>query len=111
MTERADSQDQTAVDDQVDRLLDAAAGSAAVASGLPAARDSLDLQEQEIKDAVLRMGSLVEEAIRRASRGAHGPRRRPGARHHQGRRPDQRRPARGLAAHQRDDRHPATGRA
>jgi phosphate transport system protein len=32
-----------------------------------ARRDTLDLQEQEIKDAVLRMGALVEEAIRRAS--------------------------------------------
>jgi phosphate transport system protein len=32
------------------------------------ARDSLDLQESEIKDAVLRMGALVEEAIRRAAR-------------------------------------------
>jgi phosphate transport system protein len=67
MTERADSRDQTAVDDQVDRLLDDASGVGAVAGGLPAARDTLDLQEQEIKDAVLRMGSLVEEAIRRAS--------------------------------------------
>jgi phosphate transport system protein len=33
-----------------------------------ARRDSLDLQENEIKDAVLRMGALVEDAIRRASR-------------------------------------------
>ncbi|MDF2734219.1 MAG: phosphate transport system protein [Chloroflexota bacterium] len=72
MTERADRQDQTAVDDQVDRLLDAAAGTPALASGPPAARDSLDLQEQEIKDAVLRMGSLVEEAIRRASEALTG---------------------------------------
>jgi phosphate transport system protein len=72
MTERADSQDQTAVDGQVDRLLDAAAGNGAIASGVPAARDSLDLQEQEIKDAVLRMGSLVEEAIRRASQALTG---------------------------------------
>jgi phosphate transport system protein len=30
-------------------------------------RETLDLQEQEIKDAVLRMGALVEEAIRRAA--------------------------------------------
>jgi phosphate transport system protein len=38
-------------------------------SGLPLARrDALDLQESEIKDAVLRMGALVEEAIRRAAR-------------------------------------------
>jgi phosphate transport system protein len=33
-----------------------------------AKRDSLDVQEVEIKDAVLRMGALVEEAIRRASK-------------------------------------------
>lgn len=65
MTERTD-QDQTAVDEQVGRLLDAAAAPT-TSSGLPARRDSLDVQEQEIKDAVLRMGSLVEEAIRRAS--------------------------------------------
>ena len=30
-------------------------------------REGLDLQEQEIKDAVLRMGALVEDAIRRAA--------------------------------------------
>jgi phosphate transport system protein len=34
----------------------------------PARREPLDLQEHEIKDAVLRMGALVEEAIRRAAR-------------------------------------------
>jgi phosphate transport system protein len=33
-----------------------------------ARREALDIQELEIKDAVLRMGALVEEAIRRASR-------------------------------------------
>jgi phosphate transport system protein len=66
MTERTDSQDPTAVDEQVERLIDAAAVGA-TSSPFPARRDSLDLQEQEIKDAVLRMGSLVEEAIRRAS--------------------------------------------
>jgi phosphate transport system protein len=37
-------------------------------TGPQARRDPLDLQEQEIKDAVLRMGTLVEDAIRRASR-------------------------------------------
>lgn len=37
--------------------------------GAPLARrEALDLQEGEIKDAVLRMGALVEEAIRRAAR-------------------------------------------
>jgi phosphate transport system protein len=54
------------VDAEVDALLDAATEHREV-HALPARRDSLDLQEQEIKDAVLRMGSLVEEAIRRAS--------------------------------------------
>jgi phosphate transport system protein len=55
------------VDAEVDALLDAAAEQRPTHAA-PARRDSLDLQEQEIKDAVLRMGSLVEEAIRRASR-------------------------------------------
>jgi phosphate transport system protein len=40
------------------------------AAGLttPAPRDALDSQEDLIRDAVLRMGTLVEEAIRQASR-------------------------------------------
>ena len=38
------------------------------AAGLPARREALDREEVLIKDAVLRMGSLVEEAIREASR-------------------------------------------
>jgi phosphate transport system protein len=54
------------VDAEVDALLDAAA-ERPEPHVVPARRDPLDLQEQEIKDAVLRMGSLVEEAIRRAS--------------------------------------------
>jgi phosphate transport system protein len=37
-------------------------------TGLERDVDPLDLQEGEIKDAVLRMGALVEDAIRRASR-------------------------------------------
>lgn len=41
-------------------------------SATPARRDPLDLQEQEIKDAVLRMGTLVEAAIRRASQALVG---------------------------------------
>jgi len=65
MTERTEGTNQTAVDQEVERLLDAVAGT--TPSNLPARRDVLDIQEQEIKDAVLRMGSLVEEAIRRAS--------------------------------------------
>jgi len=54
------------MDAQVEALLDAAADQ----NHHPVAgarRDPLDTAEQEIKDAVLRMGSLVEEAIRRAS--------------------------------------------
>ncbi len=54
------------IDRQVDELLQAAQDQPAL-PGFHARRDSLDFQEQEIKDAVLRMGSLVEEAIRRAS--------------------------------------------
>jgi phosphate transport system protein len=37
-------------------------------SGIPARREALDREESLIKDAVLRMGSLVEDAIREASR-------------------------------------------
>jgi phosphate transport system protein len=56
-----------AVEAEVERLLDAAA-EGFTPSGRPSRRDPLDVQEQEIKDAVLRMGALVEEAIRRAGR-------------------------------------------
>src|SRR4051812_42537440 len=51
----------------VDALLEAAHRQPPPSPAL-ARRDTLDLQESEIKDAVLRMGALVEEAIRRASR-------------------------------------------
>ena len=54
------------VEQQVGELLEAAQDQPAL-PGPHARRDPLDLQEQEIKDAVLRMGSLVEEAIRQAS--------------------------------------------
>ncbi len=37
-------------------------------AGIPARREALDREEQLIKDAVLRMGALVEDAIRDASR-------------------------------------------
>jgi phosphate transport system protein len=50
----------------VDELLEAAARSPRPLMHPP--REALDLQENEIKDAVLRMGALVEEAIREASR-------------------------------------------
>jgi len=41
-------------------------------TAVPARREALDRDEQLIKDAVLRMGSLVEEAIRDASRALTG---------------------------------------
>jgi phosphate transport system protein len=50
----------------VDALLEAAARPSTPLMHPP--REALDLQENEIKDAVLRMGALVEEAIREASR-------------------------------------------
>ena len=59
----------TGVEGEVDALLQAAeVRTAAGAATSHARRDSLDLQENEIKDAVLRMGALVEAAIRRAAR-------------------------------------------
>ncbi len=55
------------IERDVDALLEAADRVPPPSPAL-ARRDALDLQEGEIKDAVLRMGALVEEAIRRASR-------------------------------------------
>jgi phosphate transport system protein len=55
------------IERDVDALLEAADRVPQPSPAL-ARRDTLDLQESEIKDAVLRMGALVEEAIRRASR-------------------------------------------
>ena len=57
----------TGVERDVERLL-AAADNGPMPKASLSKRDSLDLQEGEIKDAVLRMGALVEEAIRRAAR-------------------------------------------
>jgi phosphate transport system protein len=54
------------VDEIVEQLLQE--GEQEPASETPARRDPLDIQEQEIKDAVLRMGALVEEAIRLAAK-------------------------------------------
>jgi len=54
------------MDDQVEALIQAAQDQLPP-PGIPARRDALDREEQLIKDAVLRMGNLVEEAIRRAS--------------------------------------------
>jgi phosphate transport system protein len=66
MTEPRNRTDTTTVDEQVERLLQE--GQPESSTDGPAKRDPLDVQEQEIKDAVLRMGALVEEAIRHASR-------------------------------------------
>jgi phosphate transport system protein len=66
MTDRPDQPETQTVDRQVEQLL--AEGGDATPTGTPARRDVLDIQELEIKDAVLRMGALVEQAIREASR-------------------------------------------
>ena len=71
MTEPREATGGNGVDAEVEALLDAA-GERPGPHAAPARRDPLDLQEQEIKDAVLRMGSLVEEAIRRASQALTG---------------------------------------
>ena len=65
MTDRQDAMTRPTVDQQVDQLL--VQSDQEDTPSAPARRDPLDVQEQEIKDAVLRMGALVEEAIRRAS--------------------------------------------
>jgi phosphate transport system protein len=57
----------TGLERDVDQLLQAADNPRAPSPVL-AKREALDMQEGEIKDAVLRMGALVEEAIRRASK-------------------------------------------
>src|SRR4051794_33908329 len=69
MTEKRNSANsgEIAVDSQIERLLaDAEAPIDRPAPSLP--RQALDREEQLIHDAVLRMGSLVEAAIREASR-------------------------------------------
>ena len=62
-TTREDSVDAQMVDAQINELI----GEADKAAGVhaPAPRDALDREEQLIRDAVLRMGALVEAAIRR----------------------------------------------
>lgn len=70
MTERR-TPDQIDLDQPADGLLTAARGQFS-ASGTPARREILDREEQLIKDAVLRMGALVEEAILAASRSLVG---------------------------------------
>ena len=54
------------MDAQINDILHEAGGPAGL--GHPAARDALDREEQLIRDAVLRMGALVEAAIREASK-------------------------------------------
>src|SRR6476661_721029 len=66
MTERQAS-NPLDVDQQADELL-SAARIQTPSGGTPARREILDREEQLIKDAVLRMGALVEDAIRAASR-------------------------------------------
>ena len=56
----------TTVDSQLDAIVHEAEQSLP-SSGTPARREALDREEGLIKDAVLRMGTLVEEAIRSAS--------------------------------------------
>jgi len=66
MTDRGEQPEAQTIDRQVEQLL--AEGTEGTTPGTPARRDVLDIQEQAIKDAVLRMGALVEEAIRHASK-------------------------------------------
>lgn len=58
---------ETALDAQIDEIVSSSSPEP-VAGGHPAAREVLDREEQLIRDAVLRMGSLVEAAIRQASK-------------------------------------------
>lgn len=59
--------DPTRLDEWTARLLAEVEAQRAV-SPEPGTREPLDREEQQIKEAVLRMGALVEEAIRRAGR-------------------------------------------
>ena len=54
------------MDAQIESILGESTGGSAVVS--PAPREALDREENLIRDAVLRMGALVEAAIREASR-------------------------------------------
>jgi phosphate transport system protein len=55
------------MDAQIDELMSGASGEGARPAH-PAPREALDREEQLIRDSVLRMGALVEAAIREASR-------------------------------------------
>jgi phosphate transport system protein len=67
MTEERPNPADALVDAQIDALMNEAAGGSA-RIGTPAPREALDREEALIRDSVLRMGSLVEAAIREASR-------------------------------------------
>ena len=56
------------VDAQIDALMTSAAEDRPAQASHPAPREALDREEELIRDAVLRMGALVEAAIRQASR-------------------------------------------
>src|SRR4029453_2384787 len=56
----------TRMDRQMESILGEASGGSPITS--PAPREALDREEHLIRDAVLRMGALVEAAIREASR-------------------------------------------
>jgi phosphate transport system protein len=63
---------EAAMDVQIDAAISAATAEAAAGragrAGQPAPREALDRNEELVRDAVLRMGTLVEIAIRKASR-------------------------------------------
>ena len=61
--------------DQVNEIVDRAESAPTSADAHPA-REPLDREQREVKDSVLRMGIMVEEAIRGRDQGAHRPRRR-----------------------------------
>jgi phosphate transport system protein len=67
MTERSQPTAASGMDAEIEALV-RAAGDNLPPSGVPARREALDRGEQLIKDAVLRMGTLVEDAIRDASK-------------------------------------------
>ena len=59
---------ETAMDAQIDEVITGASRNEATTGAHPAAREPLDREEQLIRDSVLRMGTLVEGAIREASK-------------------------------------------
>jgi len=66
MTNEQPPVEEAAMDAQIESILGDAAGANAITS--PAPREALDREEHLIRDAVLRMGALVEAAIREAAR-------------------------------------------